>query len=200
MFKNRLQGVRGILNGSRVLTLSVAIGAAFIGGLGLAAPGYAGGAQGLPQAAMKVARKGAARANRQTAQTPQPQENRWGPVAPGRRDPFSPPPKPPTGTAARAQAEGISGPLPVGKRGLLIGDLRLEGIVRQESNNSMIAVVANPENRAFFLRENDAVYDGVVSKITPDSVTFTERVKEPNGQEATHEVTKRLSSGSGENR
>lgn len=200
MFKNRLQGVRGILRGSRVLTLSVAIGTASFCGLVLAVPGYAGGAQGLPQAAMKVARKGAARANRQAAQKPQPQENRWGPVAPGRRDPFSKPPPPAKGASARAQAEGISGPLPAGKRGLLIGDLRLEGIVHQTSNNSMIAVVVSPTNLAYFLRENDAVYDGVVTKITPDSVVFTERVKQPNGHEVTHEVTKRLSSGSGENR
>jgi hypothetical protein len=199
MLKNRLQGVLGIRGGSRVLTLAVAIGTWSFCGLGLAAPGYAGGAQGLPQAAMGVAHKAAARANKTASRKPEAQESRWGPVDSGRRDPFSHPPPPAKG-GARVQAEGSSGPLPAGKGGLVISELRLEGIVHQQSNNSMIAVVANAGNVAYFLRQNDAVFDGVVSKITPDSVTFTERVRQPNGQEATREVIKRLGSGPGENR
>jgi dUTPase len=92
------------------------------------------------------------------------------------------------------------GPLPPGKRGLLVSQLRLEGVVRQSGDKPMIAVVTNRTNRAYFLRENDEVYNGVVSKITPDSIYFTEKVRTADGQTGTREVVKRLGSGPGENR
>jgi type II secretory pathway component PulC len=90
--------------------------------------------------------------------------------------------------------------LPTGKRGLLIGQLRLEGIVRLDTTNAMIAVVDNNSNRAYFLRENDAVYNGIVSKITPDSVIFKENALDQNGRLVVREVVKRLSPGPGEGR
>ena len=43
----------------------------------------------------------------------------------------------------------------------------------------MLAVVINPANRAYFLRESDVVYNGVVSKITFDSVQFRENYSTP---------------------
>jgi len=55
-------------------------------------------------------------------------------------------------------------------------------------------------NRAYFLRENDAVYNGVVSKITPDTVYFQENVKDPSGRVTVREVVKKLSQGPGEGR
>jgi hypothetical protein len=198
MLKNRLQGVLRIPWGTRVLAVAVALGAWSLCGLGLAVPGYAGAPQGLPQAAMGAAGK-AAQASKPAPQKSENQPSRSASMESGRRDPFYVPPPPTTG-GPRAQGEGASGPLPAGKRGLLISELKLEGIVRQEANNTMIAVVANPQNRAYFLRENDAVYDGVVSKITPDSIYFTERYRQPDGHEASREVIKRLSPGPGENR
>ncbi len=97
-------------------------------------------------------------------------------------------------------AEQVLGPLPPGTRGLVIGQLRLEGIVRLDTTNTMIAVVDNNTNRAYFLRENDAVYDGVVSKITPDSVTFKQNYSEPGGPSGVRDVVKRMSPGPGEGR
>jgi hypothetical protein len=64
----------------------------------------------------------------------------------------------------------------------------------------MLAVVINPANRAYFLRQNDAVYNGVVSKITPDSVQFRENYLDPNGRVQTREVVKRLGQAPGERR
>jgi hypothetical protein len=90
------------------------------------------------------------------------------------------------------------GPLPPGTRGLVIGQLRLGGIVRQDATNTMLAVVTNYTNRAYFLRENDVVFNGVVSKITPDAVFFRENYLDPNGRVQTREVVKRLSPASGE--
>lgn len=115
----------------------------------------------------------------------------------GRRDPFKLPPPPVPG---RAGEEEVLGPLPTGKRGLLISQVRLEGIVRLDTTNTLIAVVDNNSNRAYFLRENDAVYNGVVSKITPDSVYFRENVLDPSGHMLVREVVRRLSQGSGEGR
>jgi hypothetical protein len=83
---------------------------------------------------------------------------------------------------------------------LVISQLKLEGIVRLDTTNTMIAVVDTAANRAYFLRENDAVYNGVVSKITPDSVYFRENALDASGNVVTREVVKRLSPGPGEGR
>jgi hypothetical protein len=119
---------------------------------------------------------------------------RAAPVIAGRRDPFKVPP-PPSSTEGE-----ITGPLPPGNRGLVISLLKLEGIVRFDKTNEMIAVVTNYTKRAYFLRVNDAVYNGVVSKITPDSITFQENYLAANGRVSSREVSKRLGSAPGEGR
>ena len=92
------------------------------------------------------------------------------------------------------------GALPAGNRGLIISQLKLEGVVREQSANKMIAVVTNETKRAYFLTENESVYNGVVSKITPDAVYFKENVLDGNGRVTTREVMKRLGSAPGEGR
>jgi hypothetical protein len=92
------------------------------------------------------------------------------------------------------------GPLPPGLRGLVIAQLILEGVVRLDTTNKMIAVVTNNTKRAYFLRENDAVYNGVVSKIAPDAVYFKENHFDPSGRVSSVEVVKRLPSAPGEGR
>ena len=112
----------------------------------------------------------------------------------GRRDPFKLP-----GPAVQGPG-GIDqplGPLPPGTRGLVIGQIRVEGIVRLDTTSTMIAVVDNASNRAHFLRENDAVYNGVVIKITPDAVMFRENALDQSGKVVTREVVKRLGQGPG---
>jgi hypothetical protein len=111
---------------------------------------------------------------------------------PGLRDPFKlpPPPSPVSSEEWRPPANR-----PPGKRGLLIGELRVEGIVRQDSSQRMMAVVTNETNRAYFLREGDALYDGVVTRITPDAVYFRETMLGRSG--GSRDVVKPLSSGGG---
>jgi hypothetical protein len=41
-----------------------------------------------------------------------------------------------------------------------------------KSENGMIAVVTNALNKAYFLRENDPVFNGYVLKINVDSIVF----------------------------
>jgi hypothetical protein len=118
----------------------------------------------------------------------------------GKRDPFKLPEIPTGKVDSFNMASATPGVLPPGVRGLLISQLRLEGVVREQSANKMIAVVTNDTKRAYFLTEYEAVYNGVVSKITPDSVYCNENVLDPNGRVTTREVVKRLGSAPGEGR
>jgi len=102
----------------------------------------------------------------------------------GRRDPFTSP-------VVRAlnvnQGSGCSS----GKRCLAVDQITLRGIVRAPSG--MIAVVENSAKRAYFLRENDPVWHGMVEKINGDSVVFREdSVDTKSGKATSHEVVKRV--------
>jgi len=118
----------------------------------------------------------------------------------GLRDPFKLPPPPGPGTETTTASEELKGPLPPGTRGLVVNQLRLEGVVRLDQSNTMIAMVSNYTNRAYFLRENDAVYNGVVEKITPDSVSFKENYLDNFGRAQVREIVKRLTGAGGEGR
>ena len=119
-------------------------------------------------------------------------------TAVGRRDPFKASVTP--GAVSRVAAGAVSGTLPAGIRGLVISELRLEGTVRQEPANTMIAVVTNYTKRAYFLRVNDTLYNGVVSKITPEAVYFKENTLDSSGRVATHEVEIKVGLAPGEGR
>ncbi len=110
------------------------------------------------------------------------------PVTAGLRDPFKKPEPPRVGAEGRVDTE----PRPPGQRGLAVGEMVLEGIVREEVSKTMIAVVAGPERRAYYLRVDDPVYHAKVSRITTDAVYFTETYKDPAGHEGTREVAKKM--------
>jgi Tfp pilus assembly protein PilP len=86
--------------------------------------------------------------------------------------------------------------LPPGKAGLVVGTLRINGIVRSPSG--MIAVVANPQQRVYFLREGDKLYDGSVSKIALDGISFNEIGKDAFGKPLARVVTRRIYPSPGE--
>jgi len=107
-----------------------------------------------------------------------------------RRDPFE-------SLVGRKQAEdAMAKNLPIGKAGLQVNTLRLDGIVK--ASNGMIAVVANPQQRTYFLREGDQLYDGKVEKISMEGVTFHEEGKDAFGKPVERQVNKRLYSSAGE--
>jgi hypothetical protein len=56
----------------------------------------------------------------------------------------------------------------------------------------MIAVVTNSVNKAYFLRENDPVFNGYVEKITGDSITFKETFQDKLGKSFTRDVVKKI--------
>ncbi|MGC1416407.1 MAG: pilus assembly protein PilP [Candidatus Acidiferrum sp.] len=107
-----------------------------------------------------------------------------------RRDPFE-------SLVARQQAEKNAGKnLPPGIAGLQVSTLKLSGIVK--APNGMIAVVTNPQDRTYFLREGDQLYDGRVEKIAMDGVSFHEIGKDAFGKPVERQVNKRIYSSAGE--
>jgi hypothetical protein len=77
-----------------------------------------------------------------------------------------------------------------GKKCLIVDQVMLKGVVR--SQNESIAVVSSTANKTYFLRENDPVYNGVVVKITPDSIIFRESVTDRLGKTVQREVVKKV--------
>jgi Tfp pilus assembly protein PilP len=114
-----------------------------------------------------------------TSKTPkQPEQKKW--AMNGKRDPFfSPVVQAPTGAGCST-----------GKKCLEIGQINLRGVVKSESG--FIAVVTNTLNKAYFLHENDPVFNGYVMKITGDSVVFQETVQDKLGKPLTREVVKKI--------
>ena len=74
-----------------------------------------------------------------------------------------------------------------GKRGLLIGQLQLQGIARNVEGQ-WIAVVDNKTKRAYFLREKDELCNGVVTRITEESLVIEERSIDSFGRTRNREV------------
>jgi Tfp pilus assembly protein PilP len=77
-----------------------------------------------------------------------------------------------------------------GKRCLSIEQINLKGVVKADSG--MIAVVVNTLNKAYFLRENDPVFNGYVVRITGDSIIFKQTIQDRLGKSMTREVTKKI--------
>jgi Tfp pilus assembly protein PilP len=113
-----------------------------------------------------------------TVVAPKPkEEKKW--AMSGKRDPFFSP-------VVQQNGSGCS----TGKKCLEIGAINLRGVVKSESG--FIAVVTNNLNKAYFLRENDPVFNGYVVKITGDSVVFQETIQDKLGKSFTREVVKRI--------
>lgn len=77
-----------------------------------------------------------------------------------------------------------------GKRCLVVDQIVLKGIVKSPSG--FIAVVENPAKRAYFMRENDPVFNGKVVKITGDTIVFQEQVTDKVGKQSMREVVKKV--------
>lgn len=108
---------------------------------------------------------------------PKAEEKKW--AMNGKRDPFFSP-------VVQQGGSGCS----TGKKCLEINAISLRGVVK--SDNGFIAVVTNSIGKAYFLRENDPVFNGYVVRITGDSVVFEETVQDKLGKTSTHEVVKKI--------
>ncbi len=99
----------------------------------------------------------------------------------GRRDPFLSPVVNHSGGGSGCSS---------GKKCLEIGTISLQGVIRSETG--FIAVVSNGLNKAYFLHENDPVFNGYVIKITGDSIVFQETLQDRLGKTFTREVVKKI--------
>lgn len=157
---------------------------------GLAAFAQAKPAQPAPSKAMPQAKAPAkAPAKKPAANAAARVTSTQSAVPASRRDPFQP-------LISKSESKGVPENLPPGPGGLMVSTLRLDGIVSAPSG--MIAVVSNPQQRVYFIREGANLYDGTVERITLETVTFRERGKDPFGKAVDRQVVKRLYPRAGE--
>ena len=102
----------------------------------------------------------------------------------GRRDPFQSLIGPAPKLAPGQRPEGVPG--------LLIDEIKLEGIVRTRQQG-LIAMVAGPDNKSYIIHVGDKALDGEVIRITPTSVVFRQEVNDPTRIERFREVVKDIS-------
>ena len=188
LYRTRIQAIRYLVVAALALVLGVSLGWADQQTGKGSAPGAKAASAKTRAARPAAAHKSATESSSEAA---------------GKRDPFKLP-EYGTGKGTGAENGGMenlpAGALPAGKRGLIISQLRLEGVVRQITANKMTALVVDHRNLAYFLHENDSVYNGVVSKITPDSVYFKENLLDSKGHVSTREVVRKLGAAPGEGR
>ena len=117
-------------------------------------------------------------AKAEAAKPAKPEQKKW--AMTGKRDPFFSP------VVQQNSGSGCS----TGKKCLEIGQINVRGVVKAETG--FIAVVTNSLNKAYFLHENDPVFNGYVIRITGDSVVFQETMQDRLGKPFTREVVKRI--------
>lgn len=76
---------------------------------------------------------------------------------------------------------------------MLVSEIDLTGIVR-DAQGGNVAVFIGSDNKGYFLRAGDEVYDGTVLAIDPasGSVTFRQQVDDPRLIKPYRDVVKRL--------
>lgn len=105
--------------------------------------------------------------------------------AAGRRDPFL--------NLFEHMGIGPRGPRPRGSSGMLVSELDLVGIVQDPSGGDC-ALVIGSDNKGYFLRVGDAVYDGRVIAVDSrlGNVTFRQQVDDPRLIKPYRDIVKRL--------
>lgn len=101
-----------------------------------------------------------------------------------RRDPFAPLIE--VSVGGRSNTEH----LPPGIGGLEVSSIHVDGTV--EAPTGTLAVVSNPDDRVYFVRVGDQLYDGDVEQINLDGVTFKENSRDAFGKPVERLVTKRI--------
>ena len=105
-----------------------------------------------------------------------------------RRDPFLNPTL--FKKAEKLDEELDRGLPPPGIAGTYIAQAKFQGASIREDRK--LAVVRGSDNRAYFLKEGDRLFDGYVKTVQLDSVTFVRETKLRSGKTLTQDVTKKL--------
>ena len=103
----------------------------------------------------------------------------------GRRDPFRP--------LVTSDDSKDKGDCRTGIRCMAVNELDLSGIVKDRDAGDM-ALVIGPDNRGYFLRTGDQVFDGTVISVDSrkGTITFRQRVDDPRRIKPYRDVTKKL--------
>ncbi len=85
------------------------------------------------------------------------------------------------------------GPRPKGVAGMLVSEIDLVGVVRDSSDGN-VAFFSGSDNKGYFLRVGDEVYDGTLIAIDSRTgkVTFRQQVDDPRLIKPYRDVEKRL--------
>ena len=102
----------------------------------------------------------------------------------GRRDPFE---------SLMEKVKLIEGQRPKGIAGMLVAEVDLVGTIKDRSGGD-IAFFMGSDNKGYFLRVGDEVYDGTLITVDPVSgtVTFRQQVDDPRLIKPYRDVVKRL--------
>jgi hypothetical protein len=102
----------------------------------------------------------------------------------GRRDPFR---------NLFEPARTVRGEAPPGMAGMLVSELDLVGIVKDATGGD-VALVIGSDNKGYFLRVGDNVFDGAVIAVDSrlGTVTFRQQVEDPRQIKPYRDIEKRL--------
>lgn len=100
----------------------------------------------------------------------------------GRRDPFRSLLVRPENRAAGSRPPGIAG--------VSVDDIVLQGIWRTQAG--YVAQIRGTDNRSYLLRSGDLLWDGEVTRIGPNEVTFRQNLNDPQSVKPFRDVTKQL--------
>ena len=103
----------------------------------------------------------------------------------GRRDPFRS-----LLAGFEEDDEGIVKVRPPGLPGMLVDELRVEGII--ETPSGILAFVQGRDNLSYIIRPGTKLYDGEVKEVLPDRVVFKRQVNDPKQLRPYEEVVKEL--------
>lgn len=100
----------------------------------------------------------------------------------GRRDPFR-------SLLSRPDNRNL-GQRPPGVAGISIDDVVVQGIWR--TRGGFIAQVRATDNKSYLLRSGDLLYDGEVTRVAQNEVTFRQNLNDPQSVKPFRDVTKQL--------
>lgn len=100
----------------------------------------------------------------------------------GRRDPF----------VSLALGLNILAPevRPPGLSGMLIQEVSLHGIVK--TSEGFIAMIQGTDNKSYFARAGERLYDGTIDSIDSEKVVFLQEINDPLRIEKFHRIEKSL--------
>ena len=103
----------------------------------------------------------------------------------GRRDPFR-------SLFETLNAKG-SGHRPPGIQGMMVTEIDLAGIIQDPAKGDM-GLLMGSDNKGYFLRVGDSVYDGTIIGIDPrlGTMTFRQQIDDPRRIKPYRDVVKRL--------